>query len=52
MFIRISTGNPSGRSLTAAGGDAVWIYFSATAPRRLPTNHATRDFTMVESENR
>lgn len=52
MFIRISTGSPRGRSLTAAGGDTVWIYFSGTAPRRLPTNHASTEFTVLESENR
>ena len=38
--------------LTADGGDAVWIFFTGTAPRRLPTDHCSTEFTVLESENR
>ena len=38
--------------LTADGGDAVWIFFTGTAPRRLPTDHYSTEFTVLESENR
>ena len=32
------------------GGNAVWIFFSGTAPRRLPTDNYSTDFTVLESE--
>jgi hypothetical protein len=34
------------------GGQAVWIFFSGTAPRRVPTDHASTEFTVLESEAR
>jgi hypothetical protein len=38
--------------LTAHGGDAVWIFFRGTAPRRLPTDNDSTEFTVLESELR
>lgn len=34
------------------GGNAVWIFFSGTAPRWLPTDSASTEFTLLESEVR
>ena len=31
---------------------AVWIFFAGTAPRRIPTDHASAEFTVLESEAR
>ncbi|SDP85113.1 hypothetical protein SAMN04487914_1639 [Arthrobacter sp. ok909] len=38
--------------LTAHGGDAVWIFFPGTAPRRLPIDNGSTEFTVLESESR
>ena len=37
---------------TVDGGGAVWIFFPGTAPRRIPTDHASTEFTVLESEDR
>lgn len=36
----------------ADGGNAVWIYFSGTAPRRLATDNGSTEFTVLEAETR
>ena len=36
----------------AVDGGAVWIFFAGTAPRRIPTDHASTEFTVLESEAR
>lgn len=33
------------------GGMAVWIFFAGTTPRRLPTDHGSIEFTVLESES-
>ena len=33
-----------------SGADAVWIFFPGAAPRRLPTDHGSIEFTVLESE--
>lgn len=38
--------------VTAEGGGAVWIFFAGTVPRRIPTGHASTEFTVLESEAR
>ena len=36
--------------VTGDGGGAVWIFFAGTAPRRIPTDHASTEFTVLEPE--
>lgn len=36
----------------AVGGGGVWIFFAGAAPRRIPTDNATTEFTVLESEAR
>lgn len=31
-------------------GDAVWIFFPGAAPRRLPTDHGSIEFTVLEPD--
>ncbi|HSL36152.1 MAG TPA: hypothetical protein VK883_04925 [Arthrobacter sp.] len=38
--------------VTVDGGGGVWIFFAGTAPRRIPTDHALTEFTVLESEAR
>lgn len=38
--------------VTVDGGNAVWIFFPGAAPRRVPTDHASTEFTVLESETR
>lgn len=38
--------------VTADGGGAVWIFFAGAAPRRIPTGHASTEFTVLEPEAR
>ena len=36
--------------VTSGGGNAVWIFFPGAAPRRLPTDHGSIEFTVLESD--
>ncbi|WP_144671514.1 hypothetical protein [Arthrobacter sp. U41] len=38
--------------VTADGGNAVWIFFSGSVPRRVPTDHGSTEFTVLEPESR
>ena len=38
--------------VTVDGGSAVWIFFSGSAPRRVPTDDDSTEFTVLESEDR
>ena len=38
--------------VTVDGGNAVWIFFSGSVPRRVPTDHDSTEFTLLESETR
>lgn len=38
--------------LASNGANAVWIFFPGTAPRRLATDTASIEFTVLESETR
>ena len=38
--------------VTADGGGAVWIFFSGSAPRRVPTDDGSTEFTVPESKTR
>jgi len=38
--------------VTADGGNAVWIFFPGSAPRRVPTDHDSTEFTLLEFEDR
>ena len=33
--------------VTVDGGNAVWIFFSGSAPRRVPTDHGSTEFTIA-----
>lgn len=37
---------------TAHGNDAIWISFPRTAPRRLPPDNDTTEFTVLAPETR
>jgi hypothetical protein len=36
--------------VTVDGGRAVWIFFSGAAPRRVPTDDDSTEFTVLESD--
>lgn len=38
--------------VTVDGGNAVWIFFAGSAPRRVPTDHGLTEFTVLEFEDR
>ncbi|WCI08196.1 hypothetical protein PJ267_17350 [Arthrobacter sp. OVS8] len=38
--------------VTVDGGNAVWIFFSGSVPRRVPTDHHSTEFTVLESDTR
>lgn len=38
--------------VTGDGGNAVWIFFPGAAPRRVPTDHGSTEFTVLEYEDR
>ena len=38
--------------VTVDGGNAVWIFFPGSAPRRIPTDQGATEFTVLEFEDR